>query len=56
MRGVKKIGILKFGLSRLPGADWFRLLGLLYLDDLLDGVAYGIQINLTAAAETFLAD
>jgi hypothetical protein len=44
------------GLGRLPSADWFRLPVLLYLDDLLDGVTYGIQINLTATAETLLAD
>jgi hypothetical protein len=44
------------GSGRLPGADWFRLLGLLHLHDLLDGVAYGIEINLTAAAGTLLAD
>ncbi len=44
------------GSGRLPGADWFRLLDLLHLDDLLDGVAYGIKVNLTAAADTLLAD
>ena len=29
---------------------------LLHLDDLLDSIAHGIEINLTAAADTLLAD
>ena len=42
--------------GRLPGADRFWLPGLLHLDDLLDGAAHGIEINLTTAANTLLAD
>lgn len=42
--------------GRLSGADRFRLPDLLHLDDLLDSIAHGIEINLTAAADTLLAD
>jgi hypothetical protein len=42
--------------GRLPGADWFWLSDLLHLDDLLNGVTHGIEINLAAAANTLLAD